>query len=247
MIPMAEINMNNLPAVKHESPPTYITPEDHGKGISYRAEDRKPMLLRIGQSTSPFVDKADPNHIAGATPGCFAIPDLLQAHDGEIGIAVVPFFRQRTWLEWFPARGGFADRHLEKPADTVTTLSQDGNRPKRGLSRPNGNVVEENIELWLLFAGQPVMMPCKSTAITFARRLNTFASQFRANGGTLPLFARIYKFTTVARSNLGGRWFTPVFHDLGFTPRDEYFACRELHDIARRGALRVDMSGESTE
>jgi hypothetical protein len=248
-----QIPMQSLPTAfaANQPLPNYITAEDYGKGVSYKPEDRKNPMLRIGQSTSPFVNKTDPAYIAGAAPGCFAIPDLMQVFNGEVGIDVVPIFMQRTFLEWFPGRGGYADRHLEKPTDTVVTLTQDGNRPKRVLTRSasgcSGNVVEENIEVWLVLDGQPVMFPCRSTAIQFARRLNTFAGQFRTNGGTLPLFARLYKFTTVPRANLGGRWFTPVFHDLGYTPRDEYLAARELFDIARRGALRIDMSGETAD
>jgi hypothetical protein len=232
--------------------PDFIAPEDHGKGISYRAEDRKTLRASIAQSNSHAVDKTDPAFISGAKPGDIVIPDLLEAFDGETGIDVVPLLMQRAWMEWYPARGGYADRHSEKPADVVTTLSQEGNRPRRILTRTaagcSGNVIEESLEFWLLFRGQPLLFPWRSTAIAIGRRWMTFAGQFRSEKGEpLPFFARRYKLTTLSKSNSAGRWFTPAFQDLGYTPRDEYLMARELYDIARRGALRVDMSGESAD
>jgi hypothetical protein len=62
------------------------------------------------------------------------------------------------------------------------------------------------------------------------------------------LFARTYKLTSVGTSDgAGHRWFIPAYQDRGYAGRDDYFAARELFDITRRGALRIDMSGESTD
>jgi hypothetical protein len=243
---MTNLNPDNAPTVKHEPLPAYITPEDRGKGISYRPEDRKTLRAAIAQTNSHAVDKNDSAFIPDANPGDIVIPDLFEAFDGEVGIDVAPFWMQRVWMGWYPGRQGYEGRYLDKPTDLVATISQEGGRPKRVFTRSSdGTVIEETLEVWMLFRGQPLQFPCRSTFITVARRWMTFAGQFRsADGEPLPLFARHYRFTTVSKSNTLGRWFVPAFQDLGYTPRDEYLMARELYDVARRGALRIDMSGE---
>jgi hypothetical protein len=232
-----------LPTAKSESRPAYIVAEDSGLAISHRSEDRKPLLLRLAQNNSLFI--AD---VPGAKPGDYVITDLMRTYDGEVGLSVVPFLMRRVWMGWYVGRMGYADRYLDKPNDLVQTISQEGARPKRTFTRDNGNiVVEETIEVWMLLDGQPVMSPWKSTFITVARHWMTVASQFRTAEGELPLFGRHYKLTSKTRSTGSLRWFIPAFADQGFTPRDDYLLAKEFFEIARRGALRIDMSGESAD
>jgi hypothetical protein len=176
------------------------------------------------------------------------IPDLMKVYDGEVGIDVVPFLMPRVWMGWYSGRMGYEGRYLEKPSDLTLTITQEGARPKRTFTRDNGNVVvEEVVEVWMLFDGQPVMSPWKSTFITVARHWMTVAGQFRTAEGELPLFGRHYKLTSKSRSTGSLRWFVPAFADQGYTPRADYLLAKEFYEIARRGALRVDMSGESAE
>jgi hypothetical protein len=236
-------NAPNLPTPKSESRPSYIAPEDRGLGISHESEDRKPLLLRLAQNNSLFL--AD---VPNGKPGDWIISDLVQVFDGEVGIDVVPFLMQRVWMGWYAGRMGYADRYLDKPTDLTVTTVQEGARPKRVFTRDNGNiVVEETIEVWMLLDGQPVMSPWKSTFITVARHWMTVASQFRSAEGGLPLFARRYRLASKPRATGSLRWFIPTVADQGFTPRDDYLLAREFFDIARRGALRIDLSSESAD
>jgi hypothetical protein len=243
----------STPAPNRNLPPADMADlysEDIGKGISYRTEDSKLPRLTVGQSNSPFVDRHDAAYVAGAEPGCFAIPDLQKVFDGVAGVDVVPvFISPPVWVEWYPSRGGYAGRHVERPADVVTTITQDGNRSKTILTRKStGNTVEEGRDVFGLLGGELVWFPCKSTFIAFAREWMTFARQFRdSKGQSLPLFARTYKLTTVSKSNTAGRWFKPKFQDLGYTLRDEYLAARQFYADIARGALRVDFSGDRPE
>jgi hypothetical protein len=239
---------NSLPMQSPQNAPTvpdFIASEDAGKGISYKPEDHKLLMLVVGQVNSPFVDKNAAEYIAGSEPGCLAIRELGEVFDGIVGIDVVPIIMQQVWIGWHPARGGYEGRYPEKPADAVSTIIQEGNRSKTILTRPSGTVIEECREVYLLFRGQPLLFPCRSTFITVTREWMTYASQFHTDkGDPLPLFARQYKLTTVPKSNALGRWYKPKFQDLGYVSRNVYLAARELYAIASRGALRVELSGE---
>lgn len=220
---------------------------DAEKGISAQAIDQLIPLLRVLQSNSPQCDKRGADYLDGAEPGHFWLRGAVKPIcDGKAGIEVVPAIMQHSWVEWQPGRQGFVARHPSMPDDVEHRMVRDDSgRERPTLVRSNGNVIQENRDFFLLFEGQPFLMPCTSTFHTFAKEWNTYFGQIRypaVTGPTLPAYARRYRLTTITAGNAFGKWFKPKFQDLGWvTVAAEYAAAKSLNDIVRRGMARVEI------
>jgi hypothetical protein len=213
---------------------------DDDYGAVLGPEDRFAPRITVGQNNSPACDRSDPNYIEGANPGDFLIHgDTKRAINGETGILVIPFHRQKAVLEWLPGRQGFVAHHLEIPAD-ATTPAANG----QDLLRANGNIIQRVTEVFVLFENQPYVLTCASTKLTFDRQWATYLAQLRhpSTGKVLPMFCRQFKLTTTPAHNALGRWFGLKFSDEGWVPEPAYHAAKALADIARR-SNRIGANG----
>jgi hypothetical protein len=242
---------SSLPTSAQNAPtvPDFIAPEDAGRGISHRPEDQKLFILQLAQSNSEAVDKLATGYLSGCRAGDFYIRDFYPecVFDGEVGTDVIAANMTRTITEWLAGRQGYAPvgRHFTKPADATLQLTQEGGRDKQVLIRSScGTILQDTVEITLLFRGQPVLFPCSSTAITEARRWMTYASQLHDDkGNVLPLFSRVYRLRSAHRKNQLGTWFVFRFEDRGFVSREDYQQARELHQAAKGGGLLANLSG----
>jgi hypothetical protein len=219
------------------------TAADAGKGVSLHFEDQLTPLIYILQSNSPACDQRGTNYIDGATPGDFLLRGAVDPiRSGVEGIEVIPCDMKRVWMEWLPARGGYASCHASRPDDAKQTLVSEGGREKQQLIRSNGNVIEETRQYFVLVEGRPYVLGCASTKNTFAKSWNTYASQFRhpQSGEVMPAFSRRYRLTTVQQANPSGRWFGPKFQDLGWVSVEEYAVGRGFYETIKQGLARAE-------
>jgi hypothetical protein len=240
-----EPTTNVVPLAGHQPLPAALTDHlarDAGKGVSDKAEDQLIPIVYVLQTNSPACDKRAPTYIDGAEPGGFWLKGAIEpVRDGVAGIVVIPCAMTRTWMEWLPGRQGFAARHDKPPADLESGTGEGG---RQALTRPNGNVIQDTREFYLLVDGQPYLLPCYATKHTFARGWQTHFRQFKhpKTGGVLPSFARKYRVTTVPTMNAMGRWFGLKFTDLNeWVSADEYQAAKALNAIVEQGRQRIEM------
>src|SRR4051812_21319875 len=88
--------------------------KDAGRGVSTAMEDNVVPLIYILQALSPQVQKKKEEYVEGAEPGYIWFRGTKKVV-GEEGIAVVPCYYSKVWIEWMPNRGGFVARHDERP------------------------------------------------------------------------------------------------------------------------------------
>jgi hypothetical protein len=217
---------------------TDLTTPDAGKGVSTKAEDAIVPLITVLQNGSPQCDKRGPEYIDGAEPGKFWLRGAVDPIRDEI--IAIPCAMAHTWMEWLPDRQGFAARHEEEPSD-VEVKPAGGTSKRPILVRPNGNVVENVREVYVLVDGQPYMLPCASTFHQFAREWQSYFRQWQhpTTHKVLPSFARRYKLVTVPKTNPKGKWFMPKFVDLGWVDKTEYANARAFHEFVEQGRQRI--------
>jgi hypothetical protein len=246
---MTDESKRPVPIVSSAPPPAEladVTALDSGKGVSTKAEDAITPLITVLQNGSPQCDRRGAEYIDGAEPGKFWLRNAVEPIRDEI--IAVPCAMLRSWMEWLPDRQGYAARHEEEP-DDIEIKPAKGNSKRPILVRPNGNVVQDTREIYVLVDGQPYLLPCASTFHQFAREWQTWFRQFRhpKTNKPLPSFARKYKLITMPRANALGKWFVPKFIDLGWVDGAEYSRAREFNEFVEQGRQRVALTGRGDE
>jgi hypothetical protein len=195
---------SNVPALRRETPPDFIPPEDAGKGP--KPEARGIPILDVAQNTSGVLDPSAPEYNAEVEAGDIYCKDLLLRWDGREGLPAIPIWSRRGFSEWLPARQGFQGWHDQKPDDAVTHIDTSGGKPKTTIVRSgNGNLLQETVEIFLVSTSMLFRLPCWQTRLTFSRKWQTYQGQFRhPNGGILPAFSRTYQIFTKPDSNVHG-------------------------------------------
>ena len=197
------------------------------------AQDLAVPYIRILQSGSPQLKKADGAYIPEASEGDIFNTVQNCIYDGEKGIEVIPAYYNRRYVEWIPrtnAGGGFVGSH---PLDTP--LLQESTPNEKGVpTLQNGNelVNTSNFYCLLVINGQatPVLIPMSSSGIKKAKQWVSMAhtQTYRSENGSLeiqPLFNNVYKLSAVSESNSNGSWMNwAVEHvrelDIENTPED---------------------------
>jgi hypothetical protein len=218
---------------------TDVAAADAARGVSIKPEDAIVPLITVLQNGSPQCDRRGPEYLDGAEPGKFWLRGAVEPIRDEI--IAIPCAMTHTWMEWLPDRQGFAARHEEEPSDVEVKPA--GSASKRPiLVRPNGNVVENVREVYVLIDGsQPFMLPCASTFHQFARTWQSYFRQWLhpTTHKVLPSFARRYKLVTVPKANALGKWFMPKFIDLDWVDKTEYVNARAFNEFVEQGRQRI--------
>jgi hypothetical protein len=198
-----------------------LTREDRHLGVSMLPGDRLLPIIGILQSNSPECDRRGEGFCEGAEPGLFHMPGTLEPFRASIDAILVE--RECVFLEWPPGRtGNLIGRHEAVPPDAT--------RHGKQWVRADGNVVQETWQLIVLADGEPWILPCHSTRITFARQWLTYIGNFNhpQTNEPLPSFCRRYRLSTAPRKNALGGWYTLSFDDQGWVSATEYAAARAI-------------------
>lgn len=243
---------NGVVRVDNEALPAFLRDriaEDAGKGISTKAEDNTIPLIYVLQSNSPQVNKRGPDYIEGAEAGYIWLRNLgIPPINGEEGMIFQPCSFQKDWVEWKPNRAGFADRHLNRPAEAVEK-NIDPQHPKRlSWVLPNGNVVQEtryHIGYVHLPDGKkiPFVIPMASTGHTTSKEwmLRMSIKSMPGVEGAAPSWSCLYRLTTRFTSNEYGEWFAWHIEDAGWVSTDDdYLRGKALYDSIQAGEKAVE-------
>ena len=236
--------MTNSLTAKPENLPAGLLDEmaaDAGQGVSFAGADQLLSMLTLAQSNSPIVDKRDPAYVDGCEPGDFVLRSggISTPRSGTNGITVIPAGMVNSWVVWRPQRQGFFARYLQAPEGLVEKIERDESGRARPVMQLGDNVVQQSRDIFLLVSDDqggwaPFMMPCVSTANTFARGWNSYWRQVKhpKTGTVMPCYGHQYRLTTYQRKNALGRWFTPKYEDLGLVTDTAVFnLARELNRI----------------
>ena len=215
------------------------------------ADDYAMPFLKIIQKGSPEVDEDDGAYIADAKVGMFidtATKELFEE------VQVIPCFYQRHLVEWRNRDdgGGWVGNH---PPGAEVGLQRDGSK----FLMPNGetHLSDTRYFFCLRFDSDggltPVVVSFASTQIKKARGWMTRMQKMKGVKGdrtfTLPMFANVWKLTTVGESNDQGSWkgydielVGPV-HDIGMAQQ-----AKQARDMFKESsdAVKPPEDAEST-
>lgn len=233
-------------ATSGATPPSFLSDavaEDAGRGVSRDAEDNIIPLVYILQAQSPQCNKRGPDYVEGAEAGDLWLRSSgLAPITGEQGFLFQPVFFSKDWVEWKPKRGGYADRHAERPAAAEEKMvkTDDGDEVKRWVM-PNGNILTEtryHVGIVRLDDGRefPYIIPMAGSNHTPSRGWMFLMNSKKIGNKIAPSFAAQYRVKTKAASNDQGDWYKFEIEDAGWVDLAVYEAGRDLHFAFASGA-----------
>lgn len=186
-------------------------------------DDMSIPFLRILAQLSPQVNKRDGAYVQGAEAGMIYDTVANEVFDGEQGVAVVPCYYSRRYVEWKPREkgGGYVNSYGSDDPIVNTTYRDD-----RGNDvLPNGNLLSNTAQFFLLRLDesgipQRCLLTMTSTQLKKARKWVTQMQSRTAMGKnglyTLPMMSQVYRLRTVEERNDKGSWFGwEVAHERG--------------------------------
>lgn len=209
-------------------------------------------FIQVLQSGSPQCKKSDGAYIKGAEEGMLYNTVTKEIFSGEDGIIVIPCHYTQRFVEWKPreAGGGFVGEHL--PTDPIVGTTEKDDKGRDLL--PNGNTLVDTRNHYVLIVGNdgtvtPALFAMSSTATKVSRQWMSKMQGIKikkADGTfvTAPMSSRMYKITTVAKSNDKGSWFVPnveihgLVEDMGV-----YNAAADFRNAVRSGEAKVKHEG----
>jgi len=159
---------------------------------------------------------------------------LERGYSGDEGILVVPVHFQRRFLEWKPREqgGGFVAEY--RPGE-----EPQGERDGAKWILENGNELHDARQHFVLYQTEdgwtPALISMTSTQIRKSKRWLTMMKMARK-----PMFAFIYRLTTVKESNDKGRWYGwAIKREAEVTDPELIEMARELHATVSAGQVQV--------
>ena len=214
-----------------------------GLGNSSDQSDSSLPFLTILQNGSPQVKEEDAKFIQDSKPGyIFNTATKVfwpaRASKGEDGAIVIPCGHQKKWVEWKPARGGWAGNHefdielIKKMGAKKSKIVVEG-KERDVITLPNGNLLVETTYTFLLLDGLPIVLGASSSALGPMRDWMSYRRSLRVNGKELPSFAKMYRLQTVLQTKDANSWYNWKFTDIG------YVQDKATSDFAKDFAIAV--------
>jgi hypothetical protein len=216
--------------------------------VSRSRDDNIIPLIYILQKGSPQIEERSDNYVKGAKPGEFWIRGTDNIFSGTTGILVQPCAFLKCWIEWGPRRGdGFKGRHNFRPDDArEKQIKDEQGRPRIVWARPNGNIVVETREHYVLIDDDAFVIPFVSTGHTVSRTWMALMNQFRdSSGNPYDSFSRMYHLTTIRKEKDGNSWYMIKAADGGWVPTENQFdRGLSLHQAVMSGEKVADQPSE---
>jgi len=182
---------------------------------SVSAQDLSIPYLRILAQLSPQVNKRDGAYVQGAEAGMIYNTVENAAYNGEEGVAIIPCYYRRVYVEWKPREkgGGFVSTYGVNDPIVKTTYRNDSG--KDVLS--NGNILENTAEFYVLMLApdgsvKRCLITMTASQLKKARKWLTQMQTNTAKGKNgnmfvMPMMSTIYNLSTVEERNDKGSWF----------------------------------------
>ena len=219
-----------------------------GVGAAFDSSELQIPFVRVAQALSPQLNKKKPEYIDGLSNGD-AFNNLTgQVWKGEEGLVVVPCYQTTKYLEFVPREQGGGFRGEIAPNDPVLQRTT-RNGGKEVL--PNGNELVKSDQHFCLIVDpdgmtQPVVVDMKSTQLKVSRRWKTQIAMTKvkhpSTGAifTPPVFATLWKLTTVEETNDKGDFFNWSVEKVGTVEsRDLLLEAKAFRESVQRGQIKA--------
>jgi hypothetical protein len=178
--------------------------------------------IKILQSASDEVKKSSPEYIVDAEEGDLFNSLSKTVHKAEDGLLFVPAFKRIVYLEWKDrsAGGGLVANYGEDAtAFLEANVSENGKRISKA-----GNEIVKTYDFFGFVLDtvnnkvSEVVVSMSKTQAKKAKNWNTIMRQLTSkDGNQLPIYAGVYKLSTIAESNDKGSWFNYNVEFVGYT------------------------------
>jgi hypothetical protein len=215
-------NKTNLMFSVDESAMDKMNEDAKGYVDNTSPDDIAMPRIKILQSASDEVKKSSPEFIQGAEEGDLLNTLSKTVFKAEDGLLFIPAFKRIVYLEWKDraAGGGLVANYGEDPTAFLEANVQDNGKR---ISKA-GNEIVKTYDFFgyiLDVAGNKVsevVLSMSKTQAKKAKNWNTVMRQLTSKeGNQLPIYAGVYKLTTIAESNDKGSWFNYNVEFVGYT------------------------------
>jgi len=182
---------------------------------SVSASDLSIPYLRILAQLSPQVNKRDGSYVQGAEAGMIYNTVENAVYGGENGVAVIPCYYRRVYVEWKPREKGGGVVTSYNINDPVVKTTYRNDTGKDVL--PNGNILENTAEFYVLMLSpdgsvKRCLITMTASQLKKARKWVTQMQTHTARGRNgsmfvMPMMSTIYNLSTVEERNDKGSWF----------------------------------------
>jgi len=219
-----------------------------GEGTAFDSSEMQIPFLRVLQALSPQLNKKKAEYIDGASSGDLYNTVTNQYFDGDEGVTVIPCFQTVKYLEFTPREQGGGFRGEIPASDPIL------NRTERVGAKemlPNGNELvksDQHYSLIVMPDGmyQPIVIDMKSTQLKVSRRWKTSIAGYRVKHPktgqlfTPPVFATMWKLSTVEESNDQGSWSNYKIDPLGLVEdRNLLLEAKAFRDSVAAGEVKA--------
>ena len=219
-----------------------------GEGAAYDSSEMQIPFVRILQAMSPQLKKREAEYIEGAEQGDMFNTVTKQSWTGDDGITVIPCFQTTKYLSFTPREqgGGFKG----EIAATDPILQRTTRNGAKEILPTGDELVKSDQHYCLIVADdgtyQPVVIDMKSSQLKVSRRWKTQIAMQKIKHPktgqmiTPPLFATVWKFSTVEESNDQGSWFNYNIEKIGLVEdRDLMLEAKSFRDSVAAGEVKA--------
>jgi len=218
--------MTKQVAKKEDNLPAMAMDFQADAGAGYEEADKDAYaipFINILQALSPQVDESDGAYIEGAKPGMFFNTVTNDIFSGD-GVEIIPVHFSRGYIEWGLRENGGGFKAEHSVADASALLKESVRDEKNRDVLPNGNHLVDTRNHYAIIKTEsgwaPVIISMTSTQIKKSRKWMTAMNQIQINDGDRPynppMFANLYKMSTVKEKNDQGSWFGYKLERQGF-------------------------------
>jgi|TARA_R110000850_G_scaffold71610_4_gene157834 hypothetical protein len=219
-----------------------------GEGTSFDSDEMLIPFVRALQALSPQLNKKKPEFIPGAEQGDLYNTVTGEVWKGEEGASIVPCFQTTKYLEFVPRDQGGGFKGEINVTDPILQRTE---RVGSKEILPHGNeLVKSDQHFCLVLSGdgayQPAVIDMKSTQLKVSRRWKTQIAMQKIKHPktgamiTPPLFATVWKITTVEESNDQGTWFSPSVDKVGLVDsRELMLEAKTFRDSVVAGEVKA--------
>jgi len=161
-------------------------------------------MLSVLQALSPQCKKSNAKYHEDAEPGHLFITGLDRPVEN---LEVVPCYYKKEFVEWIPIDmgGGFVATHALNSGVDKGAQRIDG---KMFLENGHELVTTAYFYCVVIDTLERVVIPLASTGLKVARSWMSKANAVRVDSNPVPLFAQVYKASSILESNPKGEWYT---------------------------------------
>jgi len=248
--PKPKTTKKNEIAIKEEAGlPALAGMEEYaGGGFENTDQDSFAIpFLSLLQSNSPQCKKSDGAYIKGAEEGLFYNTVTEEIFET---VQIIPVAYKRQILEWKPRDEGGGIAGIYEPGQEPSAERDDDGK----LVTDQGTILKDTRMHYCLHvlpdgSTMPVVLSLSSTQIKKSRKLMTVLTNLKMNGKkgkfTPPMFASLFKASSIAENNDSGSWMGWNFNRLGWVTNPEHFEeAKAFYELIQKDDVKVQSNTE---